>query len=190
MVSVSINDRSIRRRATAAVAIGLIVVVAWVMARDAPKNGEGESAKSASVEDQFTPEKCIQRWLEAAQAGDAKTYLNCFAGRMHDRLASGFNSRSVDDSNARLKSGTADLKSYVTTDTKRLSETEATLLLERIYGDRNDKERVRLKRFGNQWKIVEMTPVDRFAPEIPYGTLVAPEVENEKDTPRTSDTKP
>lgn len=175
-----------RKWATAAAVVGL-VVVALIMARDTTPNGKSQSEKDTSDEDQFTPEQCIQRWLEAAQAGDAETYLSCFAGKMRDRLGSGFNSRSPEDSRARLKSGTADLRSYVTTDTKHISDTEATLLLERIYWDRNDRERVRLKRFGDEWKIVEMTPVDRFAPEIPYGTLVAPEVDEEDGKTKTTD---
>jgi hypothetical protein len=186
MVSDPRDNTPVRKWATAAAVIGL-VVVALIMARGTTSNGNSQSETDTSDEDPFTPEQCIQRWLEAAQAGDAETYLSCFSGKMRDRLGSGFKSRSAEDSRARLKSGTADLKSYVTTDTKHISDTEATLLLERIYGDRNDREHVRLKHFGDEWKIVEMTPVDRFAPEIPYGTLVAPEADEDKGKSKTTD---
>ena len=121
-------------------------------------------------EDQL--DRCITQMLQAAQNGDVKDYLECFAGDLRAKLASRLERAAPEVAAAELRSGYADLKSYVTTDWQRLSDDEATLTLERVYKDYNERHRVRLRWSRTGWKIVELTPLESFAPEIPYGTPV------------------
>lgn len=60
---------------------------------------------------------------------------------------------------------------------KRLSDdgSEASLILVKIFPDREEQFRLRLKRSGRHWKIVEMRGPKKIAPEKRFGTQVVPE---------------
>ena len=98
-----------------------------------------------------------------------------FAGPLRERLAREIASREPDAAIAELQSGEADLKSFATHPLAPPRDSEAAVTLERIYARRHDLQRVRLQNRDGEWKIVELVPVDRIAPPIPYGTPVVPE---------------
>jgi len=128
--------------------------------------------KTPTQADDNQLDQCIATMLEAARAGDVQQYLECFTGNLHDTLATRLQKASKKRSAAELRSSETDLKSYVTTDWQRVSDNEATVVLERIYPTFNKRHQVRLRRGGRTWKIVELVPVETYAPAIPYGTPV------------------
>ncbi|HUG90750.1 MAG TPA: hypothetical protein VML55_07955 [Planctomycetaceae bacterium] len=130
---------------------------------------------SAAPHGQDTLERCLERMLDAARAGDVGAYVACFDGELRRNLESAIAAQSPQRAAAELRSGAADLKSFATHGLERPRPGEAVVTLERIYSRRNDLERVRLRQHGGAWRIVELVPVDRVAPPIPYGTPVVPE---------------
>lgn len=151
------------------VAAAVVAIVLW-LARERPSN----TTASVAAADE-TVERCLERMLEAARTGDLDAYLDCFDGELRDRLAGEIASRSRAAAAAELQSGEADLKSFATHPLVPPAEGEALVTLERIYARRHDLQRVRLRNRDGEWKIVELVPVDRIAPPIPYGTPVVPE---------------
>ena len=154
--------------------IGAAGLIAVVLLLSRERSAE-TPAVNASPED--TVDRCLERMLEAARVGDLDAYLDCFSGPLRERLAREIASRQRDAAAAELQSGEADLKSFATHPLMppREGEGEAVVTLERIYARRHDLQRVRLQNRNGAWKIVELVPVDRVAPPIPYGTPVVPE---------------
>ena len=175
-------SRSVRTRKVIAIGLAIAIVagVAVVVRRQPP------ASSPLSDEDQM--DGCITQMLQAAQRGDVQRYLDCFAGDLRDKLAARLKKGNPEAAAAELRSGQAALKSYVTTDWQRVSNDEATLILERVYKNYNERHRVKLRRTRGAWKIVELTPLESFAPEIPYGTPVfqLPEAGGEKNQAQQS----
>jgi hypothetical protein len=150
--------------------VAAIVTVVLLMARERPVD---IAASGAAPED--TIDHCLERMLDAARNGDLESYLDCFAGELREQLAAGLAGQPNEKAMAELRSGEADLKSFATHPVVPPRDGEAVVTLERIYSRRHDLQRVTLRREGGAWKIVELVPVDRLAPPIPYGTPVVPE---------------
>jgi len=156
---------SFARKAATLGVVAVVLVGVLVAVRRRPV---GQQA--AGPEEQL--DACVSRMMQAAQAGDVATYLSCFGGELRRKLQARLEREGREQAAAELRASQADLKSYVTMDWNRLSDSEATLTLERVYSDHNEKHRLRLQRSGRAWTIVEMTPLESYAPEIPYGTPV------------------
>ncbi|NOX56586.1 MAG: hypothetical protein GXP27_19510 [Planctomycetes bacterium] len=175
-------SRSVQTRKLIAIGLAVAIVagVAVLVRRNPP------ASSPLSDEDQM--DDCITQMLQAAQQGDVQRYLDCFAGDLRAKLAARLEKGNPEAAAAELRSGQAELKSYVTTDWRRVSEDEATLILERVYKDYNERHRVRLRRKRGAWKIVELTPLESFAPEIPYGTPVfeLPEAKQKSTNKKTT----
>ena len=60
----------------------------------------------------------------------------------------------------------------VTAAGRGIGSDESVLRWDRIYKGYVDRYRVRLRRYGGQWKITELDRIDRSTPAIPYGTPV------------------
>ncbi|MBW3539468.1 MAG: hypothetical protein KY476_04290 [Planctomycetes bacterium] len=115
--------------------------------------------------------------LDSARRGDVDGWLNLFAGDARETLAAEVREKTRELAAAELKAAEADLKSFVTTGHQRLGEAAVEMVLERIYPRHTDRHRVRLERTADGWRIVETEPIERSAPEIPYGTPVVPDGE-------------
>lgn len=146
---------------------GLLVVV--VMSR--PTRTPTESSSS---NDDAGPDACVAAMVAAEKSGDVDAYLDCFSGPLRDQLQSRMAKQSRERLAAELRSGAADLTGHATTDLKITQPDAATLVLERIYTQHNERHQISLSRAFGVWKIVEIKPLERFAPEIPYGTPVVP----------------
>ena len=171
------HGSAVRKLVSMTVAVGLLVLAALIVRRGDLRN--------APKDDDDQLDRCITQMLQAAQSGDVTQYLNCFTGALHDKLASRLDNVDRNQAAAMLRGEEAGLKSYVTMNWSRESADEATLVLEKIYAEANTRHRVRLRRTGRQWKLSEMTPLESYAPKIPYGTPVfqppqntAPETRN------------
>lgn len=153
-----------RKLVSISLALAIVAAVAvWVRRRP---------PTSSPVRDEDQMDRCITQMLQAAQDGDVRRYLDCFTDELLAKLAARLEKGNAEAAAAELRSGQAELKSYVTTDWQRVSDDEATLILERVYTNYNERHRVRLRRSRAGWKIAEMTPLESYAPEIPYGTPV------------------
>ena len=114
------------------------------------------------------PEDGIYSMFDAARAGDAQAYLECFSGPLRDQLAA----TTKEDANFKeyLIRQNAAVQGMAVTLTDRPNADEVRARLEYVYRDHNEVQNVRLKREGARWKIVTMDGAQPTQPLVPYGT--------------------
>ena len=157
-----------KRQLLAVITAAAVLLVAMMFARPT------QLPTASTSRDEAEPDACASAMVSAEKDGDVEAYLDCFTGRLRDRLESRMAEKSREGRAAELRSGAADLTGHATTDVKITPPDEATLVLERIYTRHNERHQVTLRRVFGDWKIVAIKPLERFAPEIPYGTPVVP----------------
>jgi hypothetical protein len=157
---------------TVSVVITAGVVIAALMYGRSEQTENDSSSQNQSKSD--GPGQCVQSMLESAQEGDIESYFACFANDLQDALKKKSATQSTAQFAAELRRREADLKNFVVNDLEFPTAGVATLELERMYSDHNTRHRVRLKRINGEWKIVELVPLEQYAPEIPFGTPVVP----------------
>jgi len=160
------------RLAIGVVALAAVGLLAWWAS---PDRGQSGTPTAAQADDDKAIDACILGMIESARDGDVDTYLDGFVGPLRLLLGRRLANRSTATAAAaELKQGTRDLQSFVTSDRVVQDEESVRLVLERVYPDRVDRHRVEVRRNRAGWKIVSLEPLDRVAPEIPFGTPVGP----------------
>ena len=160
-----------------AVAVTIMVVGVGTVFLRQDANESSEPAITPAAEGSVL-EQVITKMLTAAQSGNIEAYLDCFQGELRETLARRLDAIPQKTAATELRNTEKDLKNFVTTDTRTPADDEMILVLERSYSDFRKRHRVRLKRSNGNWAIVELTPLDRYAPKIPYGTPVFTPVED------------
>lgn len=161
-----------RHRRKSLAALAALLAGAAVLAAVAVVGRPRQPATDGSAD--VPPDDCVRQMLLAAQRGDVETWLDSFAGDLRDRLGARVQERSPGHFAAELRGRESALNGIAIEDRRLATPDEAMLTLEKVYTDYNERYRVRLMRSDGGWRIVEMTPLDRASPEIPYGTPVVP----------------
>ncbi len=117
-----------------------------------------------------SPEDGIYAMFDAARAGDAKAYLDCFSGPLRDQLAATAREDDQTKFKSYLLTQNSDVQGMAVTVTDRPSADEARARLEYVYTDHNEVQNIRLKLEGRSWKIVSMDGAQPVQPVVPYGT--------------------
>lgn len=116
------------------------------------------------------PAECVTAFILAEQAGDRDAQLGCFAGPLFDgRQSDSAKTSSTPDGHR----PTGKLAGFAITELDYAGPNAATLVLERVYRQGSQRDRVRLRKADDGWKIVELTALGQFAQPIPYGTPVS-----------------
>lgn len=118
------------------------------------------------------PNEVVSTMVAAEREGDVETWFGCFAGELRDQLETRLSAGSREQAAGELRHGAARLTGVVTTDSTQLAADRVRVVLERVYTDSNERQELELQRIGGRWRIVRQAVLDRFAPEIPYGTPV------------------
>ena len=116
------------------------------------------------------PSERISALIDACRSGDVEGYLDCFTGDLRSHLGSKADSKSPTAFATSVREQVADLQSVVTLDAKPQGTDRMQLVVERVYVDFNERQRVTLRQVGTSWKIETLGELRRYAPEIPYGT--------------------
>jgi len=116
------------------------------------------------------PEDGVYAMFDAARAGDAQAYLDCFSGPLRDQLAATAREDAAAKFKAYLLSQNSGVQGMAVTVTDRPNADEARVRLEYVYSDHNEVQNVRLKREGARWKIINMDAAQPVQPLVPYGT--------------------
>lgn len=148
-----------------AVAVSVVVMIALLALVLLNRN-------RASAPNADDPNEVVRTMVAAERAGDVETWLGCFAGELRDQLEARLAAGSREQAAGELRHGAARLTGVVTTDSTQLAADRVRVVLERVYTDSNERQELELQRTGGRWQIVRQTVLDRFAPEIPYGTPV------------------
>ena len=106
--------------------------------------------------------------FDAARAGDAQAYLDCFSGPLREQLAA----TAKEDAKFKeylIRQNSA-VQGMAVTVTDRPNADEARVRVEYVYSDHNEVQNVHLKREGARWKIINMDGAQPVQPLVPYGT--------------------
>jgi hypothetical protein len=118
------------------------------------------------------PQDTIYALLNAARAGDVKSYLANYTGGM----ASDLHKSAAESGEAAfanyLKRSNADVKGIAVSDPQKISETEAKVRVEYVYQDRNEAQIIYLEKGSGGWKVSHTDTDERLKTLIPYGTPV------------------
>ncbi|MGH7129512.1 MAG: hypothetical protein ACREJB_15690 [Planctomycetaceae bacterium] len=155
--------------------MAVVAVIAVVLIATRPSSDRADPTQ-ADAPPAGTPETAVAALVEAQRRGDVVGYLDRLTGRLRDEMTARRETESDAELAAGLRGRLSGLKGRVTSDVDQTGD-RATLTLELIFADRNERERVELVREDGEWKITARDPLDRFEPEIPYGTPVAAPVE-------------
>lgn len=171
MVTSPPRKAAVLRKGAGALASLLVMAAIFVLAR----------RPGAKPKPQDAPFDAASALVEACRDGDTEAYLDCFAEPLRSRLAA-----QAEQSGGRtafgesLRGQVADLKSVVVVERETVAPGSMRLVVERVFPKFNERQWVRLRLSAGVWKIEELGPVRRFAPEIPYGTPAAPLVSGER----------
>ncbi len=114
------------------------------------------------------PEDGIYAMFDAARAGDAQAYLDCFSGPLREQLAA----TAKEDAKFKeylIRQNSA-VQGMAVTVTDRPNADEARVRVEYVYSDHNEVQHAHLKREGARWKIINMDGAQPVQPLVPYGT--------------------
>ena len=117
------------------------------------------------------PEDGVYAMFDAARAGDAQAYLDCFSGPLREQLAA----TAKEDAKFKeylIRQNSA-VQGMAVTVTDRPNADEARVRLEYVYSDHNEVQNVHLKRVGARWKIINIDGAQPVHPLVPYGTKAA-----------------
>lgn len=147
----------------AVVAVALAVCLAlFVVNRKRADSTDDAAPATASIRQR------IEILFDAAQKSDVESYLDCLAEPLRSRVRKQIaaNPGMLGRSEAKLNGLT------FPPGVDKANGDEATVVVEKIYGETVERVRFRLTRVDGQWKIAEMQPLERTAPETKYGTPV------------------
>ena len=114
------------------------------------------------------PDDGIYAMFDAARAGDAQAYLDCFSGPLRDQIAA--TAKEDPKFNEYLKRQNSAVQGMAVSVTDRPNADEARVRLEYVYSDHNEVQNVRLKKEGARWKIVSMDGAQPMQPLVPFGS--------------------
>jgi hypothetical protein len=154
-----------KRILAAALTVILIGTVLW-MGRNRPDAATGAGTP--------TPDACIQRMFDAASRGDVDGYLACFTGDELQRLQRQLNEEPRESFARSLTEAVAALKGRAVfqNGTAEPNATQSRFTVDRIYPSRTERQRYRLVRERDGWRIHSVENASAFQPDKPYGTPV------------------
>jgi|SRR5262245_37328464 len=118
------------------------------------------------------PENVIWRMLEQSRAGSVEGYMDCFTGSMREQLEVTARGMTLPRFSEYLRESIEKVKGVAVYDVQRSGESAATLVVEYVYQDQNERQRMSLRKEGELWRVESAEPSRRIQPIIPYGKPV------------------
>lgn len=131
-----------------------------------------QSRRTAGPQSFEKPEDPVWAMFQAAKDGNVQAYLNCFGHELRNRLDRDVQEMKLAKFAAYLKQGSQDVLGIAVSDVEKLREEEARMRVEMTFRDRNEVQKLAVRKIGSGWKITDMTQAQRVKPVIPYGTKV------------------
>ena len=116
------------------------------------------------------PEDGIYAMFDAARAGDAQAYLDCFSGPLREQVAAAAKEDSTAQFRAYLLSQNSAVQGMAITETSRPGPEEALLRVEYVYSDHNEVQNVHMQKENGRWKITNIDETQPAQPLVPFGT--------------------
>jgi hypothetical protein len=109
--------------------------------------------------------------IDAERAGDAKAYLDTFTGSMRDQVFQVIK-ENTESKFASYLTRNAAFQGVAVTVTDRPSPEEAQVRVDYVYGDRNEVQKMYLKREGERWRILKVAGSEQTESLFPFGSRV------------------
>lgn len=119
-----------------------------------------------------TPQDAIYGMLDAARAGDVKTYLTNYSGQMSTALQQSISESSESKFAQYLKDSNAAIKGVAISEPQQLTDTQVKVRVEYVYQDRNEAQIMYLEKQSGAWRITRVDSTERVKTLVPYGTPV------------------
>lgn len=119
-----------------------------------------------------TPQDAIYGMLDAARAGNVKTYLASYTGQMTTALEQSLAESTEPKFAQYLKDSNAAIKGVAIAEPQQLTDTQVKVRVEYVYQDRNEAQTMYLEKQGGAWKIKQVDSAERVKTLVPYGTPV------------------
>ncbi|MFO0950312.1 MAG: hypothetical protein U0835_04015 [Isosphaeraceae bacterium] len=138
--------------------------------RQADSDGRESVSPTPAAASTHPAETCVQSLMESAAKGDVDAYLGAFTGALRERLEREISGRGrqgfADDLNrsARLR------KSHAVFSAEPDGEASATVVVESVYADRNERQTYRVERSpGGGWAVADVETVKSRQPQAKFG---------------------
>ena len=118
------------------------------------------------------PEGAVWRMLDYSRTGSVEGYLDCFTGPTRAQLESTARGMTLPKFSDYLKESVARVKGVAVYDVARAGPHDAALVVEYVYQERNERQRMTLKLENGAWRIASADGSQRIQPLIPYGKPV------------------
>ena len=114
----------------------------------------------------------IWAMVQACREGDASRYLDCFAGKLRERLEKVAQEQGEQTFAACLRQMIAPVKGIAVFEPKRGGQGSWRIVAEFVFADRTERQTFRVRQIGDEWKIVEVEAVRPVPILVPYGMPV------------------
>jgi len=128
--------------------------------------------RAAAPKSDPTPQDAIYGMLDAARAGDVKTYLASYTGQMEVSLRQSIGETTESGFAKYLKNQNASIKGIAISEPQPLTDREVKVRVEYVYQDRNEAQMMFLEKGPSGWKIARVDGTERVKTLVPYGTPV------------------
>lgn len=118
------------------------------------------------------PDAVIWVMVQACREGDARRYLDCFAGKLWERLAKVAQEQGDRAFSTSLRQMIAPVKGIAVFEPKRDGQGDWRIVAEFVFADRTERQTFRVRQVGDAWKIVGVESARPVPVLIPYGTPV------------------
>jgi|SRR5579872_1540099 len=152
----------------AALGVALMGKTGWRLADLRSFPGIFRSASQSGSE----PQDAIYAMFGAARAGDVKTYLASYTGRMEASLRQQLAETTESAFAQYLKDSNAAIRGVAVSEPQETADSEAKVIVEYVYQDRNEAQTMYLEKGPKGWKISRADNDERVKTLIPYGTPV------------------
>lgn len=117
-----------------------------------------------------SPERAVRAWLDAAARGDDRTCLALSDGALRTALASVREQQGPAAFRAGLRDWMAGLRGVALSRSGGGAANDVELDIELVFDGRNERQRARLVRRWNGWRLARLDGAVAVAPPIRYGT--------------------
>lgn len=119
-----------------------------------------------------SPQDAIYGMLDAARAGDVKSYLSSYTGQMDAALKQSLAETTEAGFSKYLTDSNAAVKGIAIAEPQTLTDREVKVRVEYVYQDRNEAQIMYLEKGASGWKIARVDGAERVKTLVPYGTPV------------------
>jgi hypothetical protein len=155
------------------IATGLtVLVIAGILAYALIVRPGGDSEADS-------PDAAVSRMHEAAKRGDIVAYLDCFTGRLRDRMEQAREDMGDDRFRRHLQETAAQVKGIAVSDQEE-RRGKARMRVEFVHAEFHEAQWISVRVERGQWRIYAMGESERVIPPVKYGTPVIPLVPGEE----------